>query len=142
MEDVSMEVIAAPYDRTIFVGSGHTDKTKCPNSSTPHYSKGRVQFETRRGGPLILTVKICPACGAIFVPYKKYEKHWVRFDNYTFLRSKDGKLPSEERIRHSSAKADPNYVPPKIDYHEIYKTPDYIRNGLRRPFQGGSVSPR
>ena len=91
---------------------------------------------------LLLTGKICPVCGAVFLPYKKYAKHWFRFGDYTFIRSLDGKVPSEERIRHKEFKPDPDYIPPQIDYHEIYKTPAYIKNGLRRPFQGGSMSPR
>lgn len=141
-EDVTMEIIPAPYDRCIYVGSGHSGETKCPGSGTPHYSQVRISFETRRDGALLLTGKICPVCGAVFLPYKKYAKHWFRFGDYTFIRSLDGKVPSEERIRHKDFKPDPDYIPPQIDYHEIYKTPAYIKNGLRRPFQGGSMSPR
>lgn len=141
-ENVTMEILTAPYDRTIYVGSGHSVKTQCPGGGMPHYIRERMSFETRRDGPLILNVKVCHACGAAFLPYKKYEKHWVRFGDYTFIRSKDGKAPSEERIRHRDSRTDTDAITPQIDYHEIYKTPAYIKNGLRRPFQGGSMSPR
>lgn len=139
---MELEVITAPYDQVIYIGSGHSTKTRCKNGGTFHYEETHVCFDTRQNGTLVLKGKVCPACGALFVPYKKYEKHWVRLGCYNFIRAKDGKIPSEERIKHSDHKPDPGYVPPKIDYHEIYKTPDYIRNGLRRPFSGGAMSPR
>lgn len=108
----------------------------------PNYVQERIVFETRRDGSLILNVKVCPVCRALFLPYKKYAKHWFRFGNYTFIRSSDGKVPSEERIKYRDYKSDTDSITPKIDYHEIYKTPAYIKNGLRHPFQGGSMSPR
>lgn len=135
-------VIIAPYNKPIYIGSGHSGIIKCTKSGISHYNKGCMQFDTRRGEPLKLTVKICPVCGMAFLPYKKYEKHWVRLGNYDFIRARDGKMPSEERIKRSEVKPDPNYVPPKIDYHEIYKTPAYIIRGLRRPLSGGGMSPR
>ena len=52
-EDVTMEIIPAPYDRCIYVGSGHSGETKCPGSGTPHYSQVRISFETRRDGALL-----------------------------------------------------------------------------------------
>ena len=139
---MGLEVITAPYDEVIYIGSGHSAKTKCKNGGIPHYEEAYVCFDTRRNGTLVLKVKICSVCGAVFVPYKKYERHWVRLGNYNFIRAKDGKLPSEERIKHCGHKPDPGYVPPKIDYHQIYKTPDYIVKGLRRPFRGGAMCPR
>lgn len=139
---MTLEVLTAPYDKPIYIGSGHSAVIKCTESGISHYEKGCMQFDTRRGEPLKLTVKICPACGTVFLPYKKYEKHWVRLRCYDFIRAKDGKIPSEERIKRSNLKPDPDYVPPKIDYHEIYKTPDYIVRGLRRPLCGGGMSPR
>jgi len=139
---MEMEVTQAPYHKVIYIGSGHSPAVMCSQSGICHYIKVCMQFDTRRGAPLRLTVKICPVCGAVFLPYKKYEKHWVRLGFYNFIRAKDGKMPSEERIKRSDHKPDPNYVPPKIDYHEIYKTPDYIVRGLRRPLCGGGMSPR
>ena len=138
-----MEITAAPFDSTIYIGSGHSDKTKCPDSGRTRYVQERIAFETRHDGPLILTAKKCTACGAVFLPYKKYTKHWFRFGDYAFLRSSDGKMPSEERIRHRKPHMDDMEAPaPRIDCHEIYKTPAYIKKGLRRPFQGGAMSPR
>ena len=129
-----MEVITAPYDTTIYIGSGHSSKTKCLSEHTPYYENGLVRFETRQDKFLVLGVKICANCGAIFIPYPKYQKHWVNFNKeYSFIRSKDGKSPSEERIRHYEHKPDTEYVPPKIDYHEQYKTPSYIKYGLNHP---------
>lgn len=137
-----MEITAAPFDRIIYIGSGHSGKTKCPDCDMPRYVRERIGFETRHDGVLILTVKKCSACGAVFLPYKKYTKHWFRFGDYTFIRSSDGKMPSEERIRHRNPRMDMEAPAPRIDYHEIYKTPAYMKKGLRHPFQGGAVSPR
>ena len=85
-----MEIIPAPYDRCIYVGSGHSGESKCPGSGTPHYSQVRIRFETRRDGALLLTGKICPVCGAVFLPYKKLRKALVpirRLYLYPFFRT-------------------------------------------------------
>lgn len=132
----------APFDANIYIGSGHSKSARCKNGAIPGYDKVRMRFETRRTAPLFLTVNVCTACGSIFLPCRKYDKHWVRLACYDFIRVKDGKTPFEERIKRGDVKPDPNYVPTKMDYHEIYKTPDYIIHGLRHPFCGGGMSPR
>lgn len=137
-----MTEIFALFDGIIYVGSGHSKSVGCSNFDVPKYDNVTMRFETRHTEPLFLTVNVCTACGSIFLPYRKYDKHCFHLACYDFIRVKDGKMPFEERIKRSEVKPDPNYVPAKIDYHEIYKTPDYIVRGLRHPFCGGGMSPR
>lgn len=137
-----MTEIFAPFDGIIYVGSGHSKSVKCSNCDVPKYDNVTMRFETRHTEQLFLTVNVCTACGSIFLPYRKYDKHCFHLACYDFIRVKDGKMPFEERIKRSEVKPDPNYVPAKIDYHEINKTPDYIVRGLRHPFCGGGMSPR
>ena len=54
-----MEITAAPFDRIIYIGSGHSGKTKCPDCDMPRYVQERIEFETRHDGILILTAKKC-----------------------------------------------------------------------------------
>lgn len=137
-----MEYEKAPYDKNIYIGTGHRRNTECPGNDAPQYTKNCLVFETRHHGSLTLGVQICSACGAIFLHRKKYEKYWPDFEDYIFISAKTGEPTPEERIKHRDPASEPDYVIQKPDFDETHKTPAYIKHGLMRPFQGGSVSPR
>lgn len=139
-----MEVMDAPYDTTIYIGSRHTAITKCSHNTAGKYEKVLMRFDNRHGKCfLTLGVKVCTECGAIFLPFPKWQRFWAGFSKkYSFIRAKNGKLPSEERIRHRESKPETNYTPPKYDYREQYEIPAYIRNGIRHPYRGGLMCPK
>lgn len=95
-----MTEIFAPFDGIIYVGSGHSKSVGCSNFDVPKYDNVTMRFETRHTEPLFLTVNVCTACGSIFLPYRKYDKHCFHLACYDFIRVKDGKMPFEERILH------------------------------------------
>lgn len=137
-----MEKILASFNDAIYIGSGHSDIIKCTDNVSKEYDKIFVVFQMRNKEIVPLLAKRCPNCNKVFLPYKKYEKFCYRFESYIFIRSKDGKPPYQEVVKNSDFKPNPNYKPEPLDFHEVYKTPSYIKKGLRHPFQGGRFSPR
>lgn len=93
--------------------------------------KGRIQKE------LPLTVIQCPKCKNIYLSEKTYKKHWFEFKRYYFIHTKTGK-PPKQMLRVNSKPPEKNFNI-KIDKKEL-KTPQYIVNGLKHPFQGGGCS--
>ena len=91
----------------------------------------------RKGHPLTLKMKRCPVCGKIYLRGDKYQKFWCPLKNYSFIRTKTGRPPSESYIgaaQHSGSEAAP------VDWDEVYPTPDYLVRALRHPYQGGRCS--
>lgn len=137
-----MDLIEIPIGSTVYVGKGHSLMIPCSSSIEVEYENAMAVFQLRNEQRINLKVKVCPICKCIFLPFRKYEKHWCSFQEYIFIRTKTGKKPYQEDIKSGKFKPNENYSPPPIDYHEIYKTPDYIKKGLKYPFQGGRMSPR
>lgn len=136
-----MDIITVNENTIIYIGKGHSDKIKCLVDK-PTYEKAYIQLEIQKDTPVIFAVKQCPFCGKIFLSYKKYDKFWHKFEHYNFISSKDGKIPWQEIIKYSKCNVVATSSNEIIDYHEIYKTPSYIKKGLQHPYQGGRFSPR
>ena len=91
----------------------------------------------RKGHQLTLKMKQCPVCGKIYLRGNKYQKFWCALKNYSFIRTKTGKPPSESYI--GTVQPSDREIAP-VDWDEVYPTPAYLVQALRHPYQGGRCS--
>lgn len=91
----------------------------------------------RKGRQVILKMKRCPDCGRVYLRGNKYEKFWCPLKNYSFIRTKTGRPPSESYI--GTVQTTDREIAP-VDWDEVYPTPAYLVRALRHPYQGGRCS--
>lgn len=93
----------------------------------------------RKNREVVLKMKRCPECGKIYLRTDKYQRWWCPLKNYSFIRTKTGRPPSESYIgtvQHTEREMEP------VDWDKIYPTPAYLVRGLRHSCQGGGCSGR
>lgn len=100
-------------------------------------------FEDCHGHSLLFKLECCPKCGALYFPWKTYQKHWGKLGRYTFIQAKTGKLTSETLICRRPKKQGMELLAENASYNERieeYPTPPHIIRALKHPFRGGLCS--
>ena len=131
---MELKEISITTDTTIYVG--YYGRHPCLDNQK-RMEEFLAVLTDRKGQKMILKMKRCLVCGKVYLRGDKYQKHWCRLKNYSFIRTKTGKPTSESYIgtvRHSGRKIEP------VDWDEVYPTPPYLVQALRHPCQGGRCS--
>ncbi len=131
---MELEKISIAADTTIYIG--YPGKHPCWENGMKLEDFLAV-LEDRKGKPLILKMKRCPGCGRLYLRGDKYQKFWCPLKNYSFIRTKTGRPPSESYI--GTAQHSDKQIAP-VDWDEVYPTPAYLAQALRHPCQGGRCS--
>lgn len=135
-----IERIIVPKDMAIYIG---TRKHRKQHSCKIGYDGLRqvcCVFLNRSGRRMKLTAYKCPVCGKIFMHGLTYENHWYELPGYQFRYSRNGGLTSGALVCQEMYPQDCIEPPEPVDWDEVYKTPTYIVQGLRRPYLGGRFS--